>query len=98
MKLLAYVGAVGIALLLANSAPAQDRTAIIGGNSRSLYFGPFQRTDLSGRSLATYFTTYDGTTGTPLYQLIGTTALFSGEVRQRTNDVNTYEADFVPYT
>jgi len=97
MKLLAYVGAVGVALLLANSALAQDRTAIIGGNSRSLYFGPFQRTDLSGRSLATYFTTYDGTAGTPLYQPIGTTALFSGEVRQRTNDVNTYEADFVTY-
>src|SRR4051794_30562005 len=97
MKLLGCVAAILLGVLL-NPVLAQERTAVVGGNSRSLYFSHFQRFDFSNRLLDSYFTTYDGTTGTPLYQPIGGSALYSGEVRQRTNEVDSYEADFVTYT
>src|SRR3954469_23046583 len=97
MKSLSCVAALIFGVLLLNPVLAQERTAIVGGNSRSLYFGPFQRFDENGQVLASYFTTYDGTTAVPLYQRVGGSALYSGEVRQRTNEIDSYEADFVTY-
>jgi Immunoglobulin domain len=96
MKLLGSLAAIVLGVLL-NPVLAQERTAVVGGNSRSLYFSHFQRLDFSSHLLDSYFTTYDGTTGIPLYQPFGNIALYSGEVRQRTNEVDSYEADFATY-
>src|ERR1043165_8529453 len=96
MKLFAYCG-LPLCLLWINAANAQQSTVSIGGNSRSLYFGPIQRLDFNSRLQTSFFTTFDGFTDRfPYNQVIGGNTLFSGELR--TNGVNTYQADSATFT
>src|ERR1044071_6388957 len=96
MKLFVYGEILSCALGL-NPASAQQSTVTIGGNSRSLYFGPIQRLDFNNRVQTSFFTTSDGFTDRfPNNQIIGGNTLFSGELR--TNGVNSYEADLATFT
>lgn len=72
--------------LIGRASAESPRTAVIGGNSQSLCFGPFNHSDTSGRAFTSYLTTDDGKTDRfPLYQPVGFGALFSWEVRPSTN-------------
>src|SRR2546430_16260095 len=72
--------------LIGTASAEPQRTAVIGGSSQSLYFGPFNHSDSSGRALTSFFTTDDGKTDRfPTNQTVGFSALFSGEVRPSTN-------------
>jgi len=85
-------------MALLATASAQQGTASINGNSRSLYFGPMSHFEPGIGTVATYLTTYDGTNAFPLYQPVGQSALFSGELRPWVGQPGYYQADYVTYT
>lgn len=81
------------------AAKAQQGTATIGANSRSLYLGPMTHSEGGVGTVTTYFTTFDGRTDRfPLYQQVGFTFLFSGELRPIASQPDSYEADYATQT
>ncbi len=79
---------------------AQEKTAAIVGNCRSLNIGPTSHSDPFYGTLTAYFTTYDGRTDVfPLNQDLGNgSVLLNGELRPRTGQPGVYEADFATYS
>src|SRR5260221_1081768 len=92
---------LSIVLMLAGlESSAQEQTAVIVGNCRSLNLGPSSRTDPFYGILTVFFTTYDGRTDVfPLFQTLGDgSALLNGELRPRAGQPGVYEADFATYS
>src|SRR6266404_5921528 len=88
-------------LMLAGVAvSAQEKTAAIVGNCRSLNLGPSSHSDPCYGTLTVLFTTYDGRTDVfPLHQTLGDgSVLLNGELRPRAGQPGVYEADFATYS
>ncbi len=79
---------------------AQQKTATLTANSRSLSLSPASFYNPFYGTLTDFFTTFDGRTDTfPLVQRVGLgTILFSGELRPRSAQAGVYEMDYAIYS
>src|SRR5439155_15596185 len=84
-----------IAFFLALVAHAQTNSARVIAGCRSIALGPASAYAPGAGSITVYFTTYDGGTGTPLYQTVEGGVLFSGELRPRRGWPGVYESDYI---
>jgi len=79
------LGAVGVA----------GTAAAIRATSRSLTQDPITRSVAGIGDVTTFFTTFDGTSGLPLFDT--NSASFSGELRPRAGQSGTYEGDYLNF-
>jgi hypothetical protein len=82
-----------ICLSLASGAFGATKTASLEAASRSLYQTPLSWVAPGIGTIVTFFTTYDGASGLPLFDATSTN--FSAEVRPRAGQANTFEADYL---
>src|SRR3954471_15456468 len=86
-------------LVVVGTASAQQGTATVNGNSRSLYFSPMSHFETGIGNVWTYLTTFDGRTDVfPLNQQGGQGTFFSGELRPVAGQPGYYEADYATAT
>ncbi len=78
------------------SGATQSATAI--ATCRSVYHSTLYWSLTGFGPIATQFTTFDGKTTLPLYDQVGTTFIFSGELRPRAGQPAIFEADYINYT
>jgi len=81
------------ALCLLSTSGGAAETAAIRATSRSLTQNSITRSVAGVGDVTTFFTTYDGTSGLPLFDT--NSASFSGELRPRAGQPGTYEGDYI---
>src|SRR3954470_2367864 len=99
VKMFGWFWAVCCTLVVVGTASAQQGTATVNGNSRSLYFSPMSHFEFGIGNVYTYLTTFDGMTDRfPTNQQTPQGTLFSGELRPVAGQPENYQADYATAT
>ena len=83
-----------VALLVGASTGLLGKDATLEAYCLSVNLSP-STAILGGSKLETYFTTYDGSSGLPLYDTVGNLNIFSGELSPNPNMPGNYRTDYV---
>ena len=97
MKLLLSIVPAALLLLSAANGPAQTKQASVVANCRSVALASSSGVWPGYGTVYNVFTTYDGSSGFPLHDVVNGNWEYSEELRPRAGRSGVYEADFVTY-
>lgn len=86
-----------VILLLLVEAQGKSETALVVANCRSVWLGPSTGFMPGIGSVTNIFTTYDGSSGIPVHDVVNGTWYFGEELRPRAGSPGIYEADWISY-
>ncbi len=95
MKISLHKVLCALVLLFSAESQAQPETASVVSNCRSVVLGESTGFMPGIGTVTNIFTTYDGSSGIPMHDVLNGYWYFGGELRPRAGSPGVYEADFI---